>query len=291
MILEDETFRKFGYYSKDLKGGSHRPVITKCDGCGIIKIKERRRSALLCSGCARQGYPTSEETKCKIRASLKGVQHTKERKRNNSIGHGGIGGKIKRKCKMCGGGCEVDKCQVEKGQGLFCSRECYINYQKGNSIKVKTICDYCGKIIYRDPSKMQHKLHGTFCTSACYDKWQRKNIHGENSPNWQGGKSFEPYCHKFNTKFKNYIRTKFDNVCFLCDKTEEENGRKLSVHHVNYDKACGCAETEEEKKADNKTCQFVPLCVSCNSKVNKDRDKWEKYFKEKLKNTLNGWFI
>jgi hypothetical protein len=60
---------------------------------------------------------------------------------------------------------------------------------------------------------------------------------------------------------------------------------------VNYDKQCGCAETEEDKKVDNETCQFVSLCISCNSKVNKDRDKWEKYFKNELKNKINGWYI
>jgi hypothetical protein len=77
----------------------------------------------------------------------------------------------------------------------------------------------------------------------------------------------------------------------LCGKTEEDNRARLSVHHVNYNKSCGCAETKEEREKDNETCQFVPLCKSCNSKVNKDRDKWEKYFKNKLRHKLNGWYI
>jgi hypothetical protein len=114
---------------------------------------------------------------------------------------------------------------------------------------------------------------------------------GENHHNWKGGVSFEPYCLKFNKKFKNYIRAKFGNVCYLCGKTVEENGEKLSIHHVNYNKACGCANTEEDRKTDNNECQFVPLCRSCNSKMNKDRDKWEKHIKNKMKNKLNGWYI
>ena len=75
---------------------------------------------------------------------------------------------------------------------------------------------------------------------------------GEKHWNWKGGASFEPYCVKFNNEFKEKIRDKFGRVCFLCQKTEEENGARLSVHHVNYNKNCGCD--------DDKTCQFVPLC-------------------------------
>ena len=110
-----------------------------------------------------------------------------------------------------------------------------------------------------------------------------KHRRGENGANWKNGASFEPYCVKFNEPFKEYIRNKFGRICFLCSKTEEENGKKLSVHHVNYNKACGCDGDE--------TCQFVPLCASCNSKVNKNRKAWEKKIKDKMKNKLNGWYI
>lgn len=129
-------------------------------------------------------------------------------------------------------------------------------------------------------------MYGTHHT----EEWKRK-ISGENSRCWKGGVSFGKYCSKFNNFFKEYIRNKFDRKCYLCGKTEEENGRKLDVHHVNYDKACGCAETEEKRKVDDNVCQFVPLCRSCNTKVNNNRDKWEEFFKNKLRNKLNGWYI
>jgi len=106
---------------------------------------------------------------------------------------------------------------------------------------------------------------------------------GENHYNWQGGKSFEPYCHKFNFAFKEYIREKFARVCYLCAKTEEGNGQRLSVHHVNYDKGCMCN--------DNLTCQFVPLCRSCNLKVNNNREMWEGKIRAKMQNKINGWYI
>jgi len=96
---------------------------------------------------------------------------------------------------------------------------------------------------------------------------------GENSSNWRGGISFEPYCPKFNNEFKELIRNKFNRLCFLCGKTETENGRKLSVHHVNYDKSCLCADYK---------CEFVPLCSRCHLKTNGDRDQWEQTILKKL---------
>lgn len=98
-------------------------------------------------------------------------------------------------------------------------------------------------------------------------------ICGEEAPNWRGGISFEPYCPKFNNAFKESIREKFGRVCFLCPTTEEENGRKLSVHHTNYNKDCLC---------DDSDCEFVPLCDSCHSKTNFNREYWENLILTKL---------
>lgn len=106
---------------------------------------------------------------------------------------------------------------------------------------------------------------------------------GEKNPCWRGGISFEPYCIHFNERFKEYIRDKFGRVCFLCSTTEKENGHRLSVHHVNYNKNCGCDE--------DTTCQFVPLCRSCNSKVNFNRDYWENRITAKLREKIVGWYV
>lgn len=95
----------------------------------------------------------------------------------------------------------------------------------------------------------------------------------EKNPAWKGGISFEPYCPKFNEAFKESIREKFGRVCFLCPTTEEENGRKLAVHHVSYNKDCLC---------DDSDCEFVPLCLECHGNSNHDREYWEAVIMEKL---------
>ena len=94
-----------------------------------------------------------------------------------------------------------------------------------------------------------------------------ESIKGEKNGNWNGGNSFEPYCYLFNKEFKEKVRDKFNRKCFICGKSEEENGKKLSVHHINYNKNCLC---------DDSNCLFVPLCNSCHSKTNKSREYWEK---------------
>lgn len=164
---------------------------------------------------------------------------------------------------------------------LSCARKGAKNAHWGGG-KVKRICEICGTEFPLDPSRTKNG-GGKFCSRKCEGRWRSENRRGKNSANWQGGISFEPYCVKFNNEFKEYIREKFGRVCFLCPKTEEENGRRLSVHHVNYNKDCGCDEDD--------TCQFVPLCIGCNAKVNFNRKMWEKKIKDMLHNKLNGWYI
>lgn len=96
---------------------------------------------------------------------------------------------------------------------------------------------------------------------------------GERAPSWQGGVSFFPYCPEFNFALKEEIRDKFGRKCFLCPKTEEENGKRLAVHHVDGDKMQGC---------NGKKWFLVPLCSSCHSKTNHNQDYWNRLITDKL---------
>lgn len=95
------------------------------------------------------------------------------------------------------------------------------------------------------------------------------NHSGEKSALWRGGISFDPYCHKFNERLKEKIRKRDNHTCQLCGT--KENGKKLSVHHIHYDRE-NCAP------------DLITLCNKCNSKVNFNRDYYEALFLEKLKN-------
>jgi transposase len=102
---------------------------------------------------------------------------------------------------------------------------------------------------------------------------------GENSPGWKGGISGGKYCYKFNNTFKEDVRGRDDYICQLCGREQLLGGRKLSIHHIHYDK-------------ENCYPDVVALCRSCNSAVNSNRDYWERYFEDLLlERGLLGWSI
>jgi len=112
---------------------------------------------------------------------------------------------------------------------------------------------------------VRHPLYGKHHSPSARIKMRNAKIgmyDRENNPNWRGGKSFEPYCQKFDNELRERIREKFDHKCFLCGKPE--NGRKLSVHHTDYNKGQGCGHS----------WGLVPLCISCHMKTNYNRWYW-----------------
>lgn len=108
---------------------------------------------------------------------------------------------------------------------------------------------------------------GTYKHTDDYKKYMSEINSGNRHPQWLGGISFEPYCYKFNTQLKEQIRDRDNRTCQLCGV--KENGQKLSVHHIHYDKP-------------NCDPDLVSLCRSCNAKVNFDREYYENWFMNQL---------
>ena len=77
----------------------------------------------------------------------------------------------------------------------------------------------------------------------------------------------DKYCYKFNESCREHNREKYDRKCFLCDKTESENGSRLSVHHIDGNKNQGCNDFD---------WHLVPLCNICHGKTigKKNEDLW-----------------
>jgi hypothetical protein len=96
----------------------------------------------------------------------------------------------------------------------------------------------------------------------------------EKNPAWLGGISFEPYNLNFNNEFKNLVKLRDNFCCINCGISEQKQmiilGRKLTIHHIDYIK----------KNTYLQNC--CTLCLSCNSKANKNRNQWTDYFQNLL---------
>jgi len=160
---------------------------------------------------------------------------------------------------------------VVQNKGYYCSKDCYFKDVDPKFQSVSKNCKFCGKKFPSTPTS-QRPEGGNYCSYECYYKDRTNRFSGENCPAWRGGISFEPYCPKFNNEFRERVRTYYDYKCILCGKTQEHNGRKLSVHHVNYKKEACCDEDIPR--------YFVTLCVSCHAKTNNNREKYQKQFEK-----------
>lgn len=99
-------------------------------------------------------------------------------------------------------------------------------------------------------------------------------------PQWLGGISYQPYCEKFNSEFKERVREFWGRHCVECGCDESENGARLAVHHVNFRKDACCAE--------DVVPLFVPLCRSCHTRTNTNREYWESRFTALINEQYGG---
>jgi 5-methylcytosine-specific restriction endonuclease McrA len=79
-----------------------------------------------------------------------------------------------------------------------------------------------------------------------------------------------PYGVEWTSRLRRRIRRRDGLVCVLCGRSEEELGRKLCVHHIDYDKKNGDPEN------------LLSLCVSCHIKTNYNREYWVQLFQEMM---------
>jgi len=85
------------------------------------------------------------------------------------------------------------------------------------------------------------------------------------------------YCEKWTNELKERVRAWFDHCCIECGAPQ--NGMKLSVHHVWYNKKACCDDTPRS---------LVPLCSSCHIKTNVNRDYWSNHFQEIIDTYYGG---
>ena len=163
------------------------------------------------------------------------------------------------------------------------------NLKLKSNKRICVSCDQCGRVRYiqyyqyRDlcfscsisgnRNHFYHKHHSdeTKIKVSC----TKQNI---NIEDFNGFMTKKPYCNKFNDKLKEKIRNKYNRKCFICGKDEKNNKYRLSVHHVDMNKMCGCDDNE---------CILVPLCMACHRKVHTNiwRDRLKYLINNRNKNS------
>lgn len=139
--------------------------------------------------------------------------------------------------------------------------------------KIKINCSYCNKTLELHSHRTK-KTKNFFCNEEHFYLWKTKNLLGKNNPNWKGGVSFDPYGVEFNSSLKEQIRFRDGYKCKICGCPQIENGKSLSIHHIDYN------------KLNNNFNNLISLCKNCHVKTNGNRTYWENYLKE----LINGYF-
>ena len=263
LILEEETFEKFGYYPKDVTVRQQKPILVTCGVCGKVRtiIKRGQHYDLLCRSCGEVQNPKLNNKDWLFTQYW--VNEWSLRKIAKEINSDASS--VALAFKRLG----------ISTRTLGESRTGHLHYLYGKQMPEETRRKL--RKSRPDFSGENHPQYGTHPSEETRTKQRAKKIglyDGSKNPNWNGGISFEPYCIKFNNALKEEIRDKFGRKCFLCPKTEEENGRKLDVHHVDYNKEQGCNGVR---------WLLVPLCISCNTIANFNREYWQDFITEKLR--------
>jgi len=235
-ILEEETFEKFGFYSRDLKPHSGKKILVKCDECGKIREIRKCDYCSLCKSCAHKGdippirnFPHTEETKKKMSKNHADF--------NGKNGPNWKGGKIKRICEICGKEFKTELCKARDGFGRFCSQKCMgiwfsehrcgKNNPRWRGGKIKRICQTCGREFKVDPSVIK-RGRGKYCSKKCGRKKQRLPRH-HTKPEL----IFEEICKKYTLPFK-YTGDGAFWIHNINPDFVECNGKKIAVEIFSY---------------------------------------------------------
>lgn len=284
-IIDDEkTFQRFKYRSADLGPKSGLHVVAICAECGEPRETPKRSADRLCRKCASIGKPSpmagkrhTEDTKRKMRENHADVSgennpqygktHSEETRRKQSAAKSGVKNLFYGKSHTEESLAKMSDSQKKRPPVSEETRGRMSDARVGKSLPPET----CAKM---SASRMGDKNpnFGKPLSQSVRDKLseirtgthpsiesRRKHsatLQGIPYDEWESFAKDQPYCPKFNEACRESNREKYDRRCFLSDVTEEDNGKKLSVHHYDMNKAQGC---------DGHAWKLVPLAAKLHS--------------------------
>jgi ribosomal protein S14 len=278
MILEDLTFQTFGYHTKDLKIGSHKKVINKCDERGKIRESEFRKPFNLCKSCGRKGEKSANYGKkfppefgLKISIKLKDryrkgeivpwdkglTKETDERIMNSSI-------------RM------VNNNPMNYGE-----------YRKKAGDANRGKKTWNSGITSEDDSRIlagiNHPKYGmevSIDTRRKISTANRGKRCGLDSPNWKGGKTSLLLLLRSSSNMIDWRKAVFERDNYTCKICGDNHGGNLNAHHIIYLKnliKIHNIKTREESSNHLELWNIsngITLCEKCHKLVHKNKGKW-----------------
>lgn len=142
-------------------------------------------------------------------------------------------------CHQCGNPFPAQNRSLARGQGKFCSKECY-RLSMIVSISEKP-CEVCGKAM---PIKNYFRWEKRYCSWKC----RVVGMVGERNPNWNNNKSYRGP--QWDTIREEILRR--DNyTCQHCGSPDD-----LAVHHIVH----------WRKTRNNQPENLITLCRACHSR-------------------------
>ena len=198
-----------------------------------------------------------EESKQRLSQSTKGKILSEEHKIAISNG-------LKETDKQIG----LSKCHIPWNKDLTKETDDRI---KPSPRKGKT----CNEIYGKERAVEIRKKDSDSCKGRkAWNKGKHGYLGGGEHYNWHGGKSFEPYGVEFNDALKRKVRQRDSYRCQECFRHQSELKRKLSVHHIDYN------------KQNNKPENLISLCDSCHTQTNFGREDWTGYYNNRMEGLL-----
>jgi hypothetical protein len=216
---------------------------------------------------------------------------------------------VKVSCKQCGKEFFIKPHLVDKRK--FCSQRCMGDSYKGRKQSPKWIAKRTAtfkgrkitwmdklrlaavgkKASYETRQKMSEMRKGE--NNAFYGKRHSETAKqaiskiriemrlgaGEKNGQYIDGRSFYPYCEKFNARRRKAVRQFFHNICICCGCHKDENlvanrAINLDVHHIDHDKDQGC---------NGKPFNLIPFCRTDHFKEGLNQEEFRQYINKTLR--------
>ena len=307
-IKQDNQFYYSNYYnrlcynciecSKKLANEHHQKRLL-----GLVKKKDLRlekiatEAHLICIACNKEksflDFRFSKDSK-KYRSQCKECELNKGREYEEQLRFKEhmIDGTKPYKCELCLTGYKTKiglSIHIKRKHSNISLKEYYIRYINPS---IDVLCPVCGK--ERLFWSLALGFYSTCCKEDCIKKvpsLKRKNNNythsletrkiigdshrGAKSVQWLGGKSDETsgerYDYGFTEQLRIAIRKRDNNICQICGRTVEQEGKELSCHHIDYN------------KKNNNPSNLISVCCKCHAKTTYGkRTYWTQYLSKAI---------